>query len=98
MSACGHAVIITARLSMLAGVGTMSESAAVDPRLSLIDLDVLDWELFPPIADWDDDDWAEAYELTMSARAEAEMREGNRRWTPLEEFEAELDADSAAAG
>ena len=77
---------------------TATESAAADPRLALIDLNVLDLEQFPPIAEWDDDDWAEAYELTMSARAEAEMREGGRRWTPLEEFEAELDTDSAAAG
>ena len=77
---------------------TMTDTAAADPRLALIDLDVLDLDLFPPIAEWDDEDWAEAYELTMSAHAESEMQEGGRRWTPLEEFEAELDTDSAAAG
>ena len=76
----------------------MTDTAAVDPRLDLIDLSVLDLEQFPPISEWDDDDWVEAYELTMSARAEVEMREGGRRWTPLEEFEAELDADGSAAG
>ena len=72
----------------------MSDITAADPRLDRIDLAVLDLELFPPISEWDDDDWAEAYELTMSARAEAEMEHGGRRWTPLEEFEAELEADS----
>lgn len=76
----------------------MADPAAADPRLDLIDLDVLDLELFPPISEWDDEDWAEAYELTKSAQAEAEMQLGGRRWTPLEEFEAELDADSTAAG
>lgn len=76
----------------------MSQAAPADPRLSLINLDVLDLELFPPISEWNDDDWAEAYELTMSAQAEAEMEQSGRRWTPLEEFEVELDADSTAAG
>ena len=76
----------------------MSDAAAADPRLDLINFDVLDLELFPPISEWDDDDWAEAYELTVSAQAEAEMQQGGRRWTPLPEFEAELDADSTAAG
>lgn len=76
----------------------MTDRVTADPRLELIDLEVLDWEQFPPIAEWNDDDWAEAYELTMSAQAEAEMRQGGRRWMPLEEFEAGLDADSTAAG
>ncbi|MDE2745554.1 MAG: hypothetical protein OXI41_06155 [Chloroflexota bacterium] len=76
----------------------MADAPATDPRLALINLDVLDLELFPPISEWDDDDWAEAYELTKSAEGEAEMQESGRRWTPLDEFEAELDADSTAAG
>lgn len=76
----------------------MADTAAIDPRLKQIDLSVLDLALFPPISEWDDEDWAEAYELTMSARAETEMQESGRRWTPLEEFEAELDSDNAAAG
>ena len=57
----------------------MSDITATDPRLDRIDLAVLDLELFPPTSEWDDDDWAEAYELTMSARAEAEMEHGGRR-------------------
>jgi len=76
----------------------MADTAAADPRLDLIDLDVVDLGLFPPISEWDDDDWAEAYELTMSAKAEAEMQESGRRWAPLEEFETDLEADSTAAG
>jgi len=76
----------------------MADAPATDPRLALINLDVLDLELFPPISEWDDEDWAEAYELTKSAEAEAEMQESGRRWTPLEEFEAEFDTDSTAAG
>ena len=76
----------------------MPDATAADPRLARINLDVLDLGLFPPISEWDDDDWAEAYELTKSAEAEAEMRQSGRRWTPLEEFDAELDADSTAAG
>ena len=76
----------------------MADTAATDPRLDLIDLDVVDLGLFPPMSEWDDDDWAEAYELTMSAKAEAEMHENARRWTPLEDFEADPEADSTAAG
>ena len=75
----------------------MSDPGSTDPRLERINLDVLDLDAFPPISEWDDEDWAEAYELTMSALAEKEMDEGGRRWTSLDEFEAELDTSSAAA-
>ena len=64
----------------------MAKPKTVDPRLELVNFDVLDMDKFPPVEEWTEDDWEEAGLLTLAemGRVEAEQ-EG---WIPGEEIEA----------
>ncbi len=64
----------------------MPKPKTVDPRLELVNFDVLDMDKFPPVEEWTEDDWEEAGLLTLAAlgREEAE-RDG---WVPGEEIDA----------
>ena len=66
----------------------MAKQKTVDPRLELVNFDVLDMDKFPPVEEWTEDDWEEAGLLTLAAMAREESdREG---WVSQEEFEAEF--------
>ena len=66
----------------------MAKPKTVDPRLELIDFDVLDMDKFPPVEDWTEDEWEEAGLLTLAAMAAEESnRDG---WVSEEEIEAEF--------
>ena len=68
----------------------MAKPKTVDPRLELVNFDVLDMDRFPPVGEWTEDDWEEAGWLTLAAMAREESdREG---WVSEEEFEAEFGA------
>ena len=67
----------------------MTEPQTADPRLARVDLELLDLEQFPPMEEWDDDDWDEAMLITRSGRIEAEETE----WIPWERVRAELSVD-----
>lgn len=67
----------------------MVQPARADTRLELVDLDVLDLNLFPPIDEWSEDDWDEAILITRSARIEATETE----WTPWEQVKSDLGVD-----
>ena len=67
----------------------MPEPQTADPRLAYVDFDLLDLDLFPPLAEWDDDDWDEAMLITRSGRIEVDEDE----WLPGERFLAELFSD-----
>ncbi|MCY3569489.1 MAG: hypothetical protein OXH38_12730 [Chloroflexi bacterium] len=53
----------------------MAKQKTVDPRLELVNFDVLDMDKFPPVEEWTEDDWEEAGLLTLAAMAEAERIE-----------------------
>ena len=40
--------------------GTIVQPGRSDPRARFVDFDVLDWDEFPPLADWTDDHWRDA--------------------------------------
>ena len=67
----------------------MVQPARADARLELVDMDVLDLDLFPPLNEWSEDDWDEAILITRSARIAATEVE----WTPWEQVKAELGLD-----
>ena len=64
----------------------MAKPKTVDPRLELVNFDVLDMDKFPPVEEWTEDEWEEAGLLTLAemARVEAD-RDG---WIPGEEIDA----------
>lgn len=66
----------------------MVKSKAVDPRLELVNFDVLDMDKFPPVEEWTEDDWEEAGLLTLAALSRAEIESGEGRYIPGEEIEA----------
>ena len=66
----------------------MAEPQTADPRLASINFDVLDMDLFPPVAEWTEDDWEEAGLLTLAALAREEIESGQGRRIPGEEIEA----------
>ena len=66
----------------------MPKPKTVDPRLELINFDVLDMDLFPPVEEWTEDDFEEAGWLTLAAMAREESeRDG---WVTEEELDAKL--------
>ena len=66
----------------------MAKPKTVDPRLELVNFDVLDMGKFPPVEEWTEDDWEEAGLLTLAAMA---MEESDREgWVSEEEIEAEF--------
>ena len=66
----------------------MAEPRTADPRLASINFDVLDMDLFPPVAEWTEDDWEEAGLLTLAALGREESdRDG---WVSEAEIEAEF--------
>lgn len=60
----------------------------MDPRLELVNFDVLDIDKFPPVEEWTEDDWEEAGLLTAAAIAREESDRAG--WVSREEFEAEF--------
>jgi hypothetical protein len=68
----------------------MAEPKTVDPRLELVNFDVLDMDKFPPVEEWTEDDWEEAGWLTLAAMAEAERIEGGLPMVTEAEIEAEF--------
>ncbi len=75
----------------------MSEPKTADPRLELVNFDVLDMDKFPPVEEWSEDDWEEAGLLTLAEIARKEIESGDGRWIPGEEIEAEFGPLSDAA-
>ncbi len=75
----------------------MAKPKTVDPRLELVNFDVLDMDLFPPVEEWTEDDWEEAGLLTLAAIARAEIESGEGRWIPGEEIDAKYGPASEAA-
>ncbi len=66
----------------------MAKPKTVDPRLELVNFDVLDMDKFPMVEEWTEDDWEAAGLLTLAAMAEEESeRDG---WVSEEEIEAEF--------
>ena len=66
----------------------MTKPKTVDPRLELVNFDVLDMDKFPPVEEWTEDDYEEAGFLTLAAMAREESeRDG---WVTEEEIEAEF--------
>ena len=53
----------------------MAKPKTVDPRLELVNFDVLDMDKFPPVEEWTEDDYEEAGLLTLAAMAVAEREE-----------------------
>ena len=66
----------------------MAKPKTVDPRLELVNFDVLDMDKFPPVDEWTEDEWEEAGLLTLAAISEAEIESGEGRLIPGEEIEA----------
>ena len=75
----------------------MAEPKTVDPRLELVNFDVLDMDQFPPVEEWTEDDWEEAGLLTLAALSEAELESGEGRLIPGEEIEAKYRSQLDAA-
>ena len=75
----------------------MPKPKTVDPRLELINFDVLDMDLFPPVEEWTEDDFEEAGLLTLAALSEAEIESGEGRYVSSEEIEAKYLSQSDAA-
>ena len=66
----------------------MAKPKTVDPRLELVNFDVLDMDKFPPVEEWTEDDWEEAGLLTLAAISQTEVESGAGRLIPGEEVEA----------
>ncbi len=66
----------------------MAKPKIVDPRLELINFDVLDMDKFPPVEEWTEDEFEEAGLLTLAALSQAEIESGEGRYIPGEEIEA----------
>ena len=75
----------------------MPKPKTVDPRLELINFDVLDMDKFPPVEDWTEDEWEEAGLLTLAALSEAEIESGEGWLIPGEEIEAKYRSQVDAA-
>ena len=50
----------------------MAKPKTVDPRLELVNFDVLDMDKFPPVEEWTEDEWEEAGLLTLAEMARVE--------------------------
>lgn len=60
----------------------MPRPATADPRADLINWDILNWEAFPPIEEWTEDEWDDAALATVvHYEIETERREGKPRPT-----------------
>ena len=68
----------------------MAKPKTVDPRLELVNFDVLDMDKFPPVEEWTEDDYEEAGLLTLAAMAVAEREELGLDMVSEEEIEAEF--------
>ena len=71
----------------------MVQPARADARLELVDMDVLDLDLFPPLDEWSEDDWDEAILITRTHRTAEGMRSGEIPSRPWAEIKAELGLD-----
>ena len=52
----------------------MAKPKTVDPRLELVNFEVLDMDKFPPVEEWTEDDYEEAGLLTLAAMAVSRAR------------------------
>ena len=68
----------------------MAKPNTVDPRLELVNFDVLDMDKFPPVEEWTEEEWEDAGFLTLAAMARAEREERVLAMVSQEEFEAEF--------
>ena len=68
----------------------MPKPKTVDPRLELVNFEVLDMDKFPPVEEWTEDDYEEAGLLTLAAMAVAEREELGLDMVSEEEIEAEF--------
>lgn len=68
----------------------MAKPKTVDPRLELVNFDVLDMDKFPPVEEWTEDDWEEAGLLTLAAIAVKEREDLGLEMVSEEEIEAEF--------
>ena len=75
----------------------MAKPKTVDPRLELVNFDVLDMDKFPPVEEWTEDEWEEAGLLTLAAISEAEIESGEGWLVPGEEIEAKYRSQTNAA-
>jgi hypothetical protein len=75
----------------------MAKPKTVDPRLELVNFDVLDMDRFPPVEEWTEDDYEEAGLLTLAAISEAEIESGDGWLIPGEEIEAKYRSQVDAA-
>ncbi len=75
----------------------MAKPKTVDPRLELVNFDVLDMDKFPPVEEWTEDEWEEAGLLALAAISEAEIESGEGWLVPGEEIEAKYRSQTDAA-
>ncbi len=75
----------------------MPKPKTVDPRLELVNFDVLDMDKFPPVEEWTEYDWEEAGLLTLAAISEAEIESGEGNLISGEEIEAKYRSRTDAA-
>ena len=75
----------------------MAKPKTVDPRLELVNFDVLDMDKFPPVEEWTEDDYEEAGLLTLAAISEAEIKSGDGWLIPGEQIEAKYRSQVDAA-
>ena len=75
----------------------MTEPKTVDPRLELVNFDVLDMDKFPPVEEWTEEEWEEAGFLTLAALSRSEIASGEGRRIPGEEVEAMFRSQGEAA-
>ena len=68
----------------------MAKPKTVDPRLELVNFDVLDMDKFPPVEEWTEEEWEDAGFLTLAAMAREEREEGGLSMVSQEEYEAEF--------
>ena len=75
----------------------MAKPKTVDPRLELVNFDVLDMDKFPPVEEWTEEEWEDAGLLTLAAISEAEIESGEGWLISGEEIEAKYRSQTDAA-
>ena len=68
----------------------MAKPKTVDPRLELVNFDVLDMDKFPPVEEWTEEEWEDAGFLTLAALSRSEREELGVSMVPQAEIEAEF--------
>lgn len=70
----------------------MAEPVHADLRLQSVEMAILDLDLFPPLAEWTEDDWDEAILITSTYRSALAIQNGAIPSGPWPEVRADLSA------